>query len=84
MLRNFQFDLMIKKLSDFLTIPNIKEVWQEKRRKMLSEKIDVAAFWRWFIEHYPDSVKILKQNPDYQNKFSYIKKHTYSINKNKL
>jgi len=36
---------------------------------MLADKIDVTAFFVWFIENYPDSAKIMKENPDYQYKF---------------
>jgi hypothetical protein len=37
---------------------------------MLSEKIDVTAFLVWFVQHWPESFSIMKQNPDYQNRFS--------------
>ena len=30
---------------------------------MLEDKIDVTAFIVWFIENYPGSVKIMKDNP---------------------
>ena len=36
---------------------------------MLSEKIDVTAFMVWFVENYPESVEIMKKNPDYQLRF---------------
>ncbi|MHC1703474.1 MAG: hypothetical protein AB9846_06155 [Tenuifilaceae bacterium] len=48
---------------------NAKEIFQDNRRKMLEDKIDVTAFLVWFIEHYPDSAKIMKEDPDYQNSF---------------
>ena len=60
---------MVNKLKELLNISNIKEAWQIKRQKMLSEKIDVTAFWSWFIENYPKSVTIMKENPDYQYNF---------------
>ena len=37
-----------------------KEVYQQRRQRMLSEKIDCAAFLTWFIENYPYSVKETK------------------------
>ena len=40
-----------------------------KREKMLGEKIDVTAFMVWFIENYPGSIRIIKENPDYQYNF---------------
>jgi len=48
---------------------NLKETFQNRRQKMLSEKIDVTAFLVWFIENYPESKKIMKENPDYQYNF---------------
>jgi hypothetical protein len=48
---------------------NLKEEWQKRSEKMLSEKIDVTAFMVWFIENYPESVKVMKENPEYQYRF---------------
>lgn len=31
--------------------------------------IDYVAFLTWFIENYPESQKIMKENPDYQWRF---------------
>ncbi len=39
------------------------------REEMLKDKIDVAAFLVWFVENWPASFKIMKENPDYQNNF---------------
>ncbi|MCK5019728.1 MAG: DUF354 domain-containing protein [Candidatus Peribacteraceae bacterium] len=57
-------------------LPLIKEIistkdinFQDRRRKMLADKIDVTAFMLWFIENYPSSVKIMKKNPNYQYNF---------------
>jgi hypothetical protein len=66
------FDAMQLKIEELLTLPNLKEIWQSRRQKMLADKIDVTAFFVWFIENYPESVKIMKDNPDYQ----YIFGHT--------
>jgi len=64
-----EFDKMSEKIKELLRIPNLKQDWQKRRKKMLSEKIDVTAFIVWFVENYPESVKIMKDNPDYQWKF---------------
>ncbi len=45
------------------------EQFQLRRQKMLLEKIDVTAFLVWFVENYPESAKIMKENPDYQWRF---------------
>lgn len=34
-----------------------KTLFQERRMKMLSEKIDCSKFLTWFIEEYPESVE---------------------------
>jgi len=60
---------VIEKALELLEIQNLKEQWQMKKKKMLTEKIDVTAFMVWLIENYPESVKIMKNNPDYQFNF---------------
>ena len=30
---------------------------------MLKEKIDVTGFMVWFVEHYPESVRIMREDP---------------------
>ena len=64
-----QSEAMFAKIDELLSMPNLKEEWQRRRQKMLSEKIDYAQFLTWFIENYPESQKIMKQNPDYQFRF---------------
>lgn len=59
----------IAKALELLTTPNIKEEWKKRTQQMLSEKIDVTAFMVWFIENYPESVHVMKQNPEYQYHF---------------
>lgn len=37
---------------------------------MITDKIDVTAFKVWFIENYPVSLRIMKENPvETQNQF---------------
>lgn len=48
---------------------NSKYEWNLKKNKLLNEKIDINAFMIWFIENYPQSVKIMRNNPNFQNKF---------------
>lgn len=60
---------LYKVVSELLEMPNRKEVFQTRRKKMLSEKIDYAKFLTWFIENYPESKNIIKDNPNYQWRF---------------
>jgi hypothetical protein len=60
---------MFAKVKSLLLIPDLKTAWQIKKNKMLADKIDVTSFWCWLVQNYPESEMILKQNPDYQNRF---------------
>lgn len=60
---------LIQTLENLLSIPSLWEEFQKRRIKMLKDKIDVTMFFTWFIENYPESVKTMKQNPDYQYNF---------------
>lgn len=53
----------------WLAIPDLREVFQRRRKQMLEATIDVTAFFTWFIENYPDSREIMQKNPDYQRHF---------------
>lgn len=48
---------LLAKTKELLQVPDLKQRWQEKKEKMLSEKMDVAAYWTWFFTHYPGSVQ---------------------------
>lgn len=39
------------------------------RDKYLADKIDITAFLVWFIEQYPDSVQVMRENPQFQYRF---------------
>lgn len=58
-----------EKIKELLNDANTKSVFRKRKEKMLAEKIDVTAFYIWFIKNYPKSAKIMKENPDYQNTF---------------
>ncbi|HQJ21495.1 MAG TPA: DUF354 domain-containing protein [Bacteroidales bacterium] len=54
---------------EILKSPDIKTKYLCRRDKMLSEKIDVTAFLEWFVENWPDSFRVMKENPEYQLRF---------------
>jgi hypothetical protein len=60
---------VLEKALELLNTLNLNEEFQKRRQKLLSEKIDVTAFLVWFVENYPESAKIVKQDPDYQLRF---------------
>lgn len=70
LLYNYSDDsLVLKKVKEIISNKEIKKEMQVNRKRMLSEKIDVTAFTTWFVEAYPDSARIMKEDPDYQFKF---------------
>jgi uncharacterized protein len=60
---------VLTKALELLNNPILNDEWMVKRNNMLDDKIDVTAFMVWFIENYPESFKIMKENPDYQYNF---------------
>ena len=64
-----QAEAMFLKIEQLLSMPNLKEEWQHRREKMLSEKIEYSHFLTWFIENYPKSRETMRKQPDYQWRF---------------
>lgn len=62
-------DELISVVKDWLARPALKQECQACRQKMLADKIDVTAFFTWFIENYPESKSVMVENPDYQRYF---------------
>jgi len=60
---------LLLKIEELLKMSDLKAEWQKRRQKMLNDKIDVTAFMVWFIENYPESVEIMRRDPDYQYRF---------------
>ena len=60
---------LFNKVEELLKLEDLRNVFQERRQAMLSDKIDVASFLVWFIENYPNSVNVMRDNPDYQYNF---------------
>ncbi|MCK9631753.1 MAG: DUF354 domain-containing protein [Methanoregula sp.] len=48
---------------------DLKKIWQQKVDRMLQDKIDISAFFVWFIENFPRSFDIMKEDPHFQKNF---------------
>ena len=64
-----QVENLYQTVESLISMPDRKAVFQARRRKMLSGKIDFAAFLTWFIEDYPRSKQAFRENPDIQYRF---------------
>jgi uncharacterized protein len=51
-----EFEFMLRIIKQYLKLNNLKEIWQEKKEKMLSRKIDVTSFFVKLIDEFPNSV----------------------------
>ena len=47
---------MFDKIVELLSTEDLKKTWQEKRSRMLKDKIDLARWIVDFIENYPQSL----------------------------
>ena len=68
-IKSNEVERLYEVVEELINLPNRKEIYSKRRLKMLSEKIDYAKFLTWFIENYPQSAQIMRENPDYQYKF---------------
>lgn len=60
---------LYSKIEEILALPNAREIYQERRKKMLADKIDVTKYWTWFLENYPQSAVQYDENNEFWNQF---------------
>ena len=60
---------LYNKIEEILALPNAQEIYQERREKMLADKIDVTKYWTWFLENYPQSAVQYDENDEFWNQF---------------
>lgn len=60
---------VLEKVVELLKTENVSKELKRKKDIMLKQKIDATSFIVWFLENYPRSVKIMKDNPNYQDRF---------------
>jgi uncharacterized protein len=60
---------VLDKAISLLKTKDLRMVFQKRRMALLADKIDITTFLVWFIENYPDSVEVMKENPDFQYNF---------------
>ncbi len=56
-------------VKQLVEIKNLKKDAQLKSDIMKKDFIDPTAFLVWFIENYPKSESIMKEDPNYQYRF---------------
>ncbi len=53
----------LEKMRELLAMDDLREVWAEKRKKLLADKIDVTDWLVRLVEEYPGSLKTLCLRP---------------------
>jgi predicted glycosyltransferase len=68
----FQFNSsqgVLEKSIELISDNDSKENFKRKSQEAFKEYINVSNFITWLIENYPESVKTIKEDPDYQYTF---------------
>lgn len=60
---------VIELLDRVLKNRDLKEDHKKKSEELTQTFINPTSFLVWFISNYPESVKIIKENPEFQNRF---------------
>jgi predicted glycosyltransferase len=60
----------IEKINSLLNTDNLRENSAINAQKYISQSINLTDFMVWFVENYPKSFDVMKNNPDYQNNFN--------------
>lgn len=68
-IKTTEVEKLYETVGSLIKMDNRREIFQQRRAKMLSEKIDFASFLSWFIEGYPQSKNAFRENPDIQYQF---------------
>lgn len=59
----------IEKTEHLLNTANLREISIQNAQEYIKQTINLTDFMVWFIENYPQSFEIMKNNPDYQFNF---------------
>ncbi len=62
-------DGVIRKAIEILDENESKDDMLKRRQKLLDAKINVTDFLVWFVENFPESLKIMKADPTYDKRF---------------
>lgn len=60
---------VLEKAKEILNNSEAQDKHRLNAERYLKTKINLSRFLVWFIENYPESIKIMKENPDYQYNF---------------
>ena len=62
-------DGVLEYLKKYLTYKDLTRRVKNQRDHMIKDFIDPTNFLIWFVENWPTSMDIMKNNPEYQDQF---------------
>jgi len=60
---------LLEVINDLVRMENRTEIFKIRRMNMLKDKINLTSLMVWLIENYPDSIKMIMDNPEIQERF---------------
>lgn len=63
------FDAAAPKIDEILGMENPGEFFKNARNNMLKDKIDLTGFLIWFIGEWPESMRSVRENPGFPDRF---------------
>ncbi|MRR21555.1 DUF354 domain-containing protein [bacterium] len=60
------------KIEEIIEMQNARDYFIAAREALLKDKIDLTAFLVWFITNWPESMKTIKENPGYPDRFKTV------------
>ena len=60
---------LLERLKVLLGDPGARTTWKRRRDDMLRGSVDLTALWEWFISEYPGSLRVVREEPLYYEKF---------------
>jgi hypothetical protein len=60
---------VLKRVKELECFENRRMIFQERRKKMLTDKINITSLMVWLVDGYPESLKDIKKTPEILNSF---------------
>ena len=64
-----EIDEIIDQSIEILSDPESPAMFEQRKEKLLQDKINPTKFMIWFVKNWPESRQIMQKNPGYQERF---------------
>ncbi len=56
-------------MKELFSTPDYKATWSQKKTRLFKEKVDLTRLTIWLIENYPQSIEVIRKDPEFQYQF---------------